>query len=249
MLVTRLVISLVGFFVISTLAQPTTRILGGEESSKSSFPYAASVRLDGAHICGGSIVGRRSILTAAHCTIENDNKVSLNRLAVRVGSTNQFSGGKLYYILDINIHPDYDGVKNNIAVLTLEYNLEWTDRINIIKIATSFTDAPAPGNSVIVAGWGSQTTNASSHKLHSMTFSIATEEECNDAFYGNDNSTICLAHDLKKGSCNGDAGNGAVFKNKLIGVSSFVVGACGSRYPDIFSNVIHYAPWIETILV
>lgn len=74
MVSTRIVILLVGFFVISTFAQPSNKIWGGEEASKNSFKYVASVRLDGAHICGGSIVGSRSILTAAHCVLENNNK-------------------------------------------------------------------------------------------------------------------------------------------------------------------------------
>ncbi|XP_065363929.1 serine protease SP24D [Calliphora vicina] len=245
----RLVVSLVGIFAISTLAQPASRIWGGEEAGKNSFAYVASVRLDGAHICGGSIVGSRSILTAAHCVVENSNTVSSNRLAVRVGSTNQFSGGKLYYVSGVSVHPNYSGVQNDIAVLELELSLEWTDRVAMIDIATSSTDEPAVSASVKVAGWGDQSSDVSSHKLHSMTFSIATEEVCTDAFSGKDISTICLAHDLKKGSCIGDAGNGAVYKNKLIGVSSFIVGACGSRYPDIFSNVVHYAPWIQNVLV
>lgn len=74
MVSTRIVISLVGIFIISTFAQPSNRIWGGEETAKNSFKFVASVRLDGAHICGGSIIGSRSILTAAHCLKENNNK-------------------------------------------------------------------------------------------------------------------------------------------------------------------------------
>lgn len=155
----------------------------------------------------------------------------------------------MYYVSDIALHPDFDGIKNDIAVITLDSTLEWSERLDVINIAESSGDEPVAGNSVQVAGWGDQSSNLSSHKLHSMTFSIATDEVCTDAFKQNDESIICLAHDLKKGSCNGDAGNGAVYRNKLVGVSSFVVGACGSRYPDIFTNVAHYASWIKSVLV
>lgn len=175
-------------------------------------------------------------------------RVSSKRLAVRVGSTNQFSGGKLYYVSNVSIHPNYTGVKNDIAVLTLELSFEWTDRVAIIDMALSSKDEPAAGDSVMVAGWGEQSSDVSSHKLHSMTFSIATEEVCRNAYSEKDQSSVCLVHDLKKGSCIGDAGNGAVYKNKLVGVSSFVIGACGSRYPDVFSNVAYYASWIKNVL-
>lgn len=70
----RLVILLVGYFAISALAVPTSRIWGGEEAAKNGFSYVASVRLDGAHICGGTIIESRSILTAAHCVVENDKE-------------------------------------------------------------------------------------------------------------------------------------------------------------------------------
>lgn len=61
-------------FLIPVFANPTSRILGGEETSKDSFAYVASVRFDGAHVCGGTIIGTKSILTAAHCLQENEKK-------------------------------------------------------------------------------------------------------------------------------------------------------------------------------
>lgn len=131
----------------------------------------------------------------------------------------------------------------------MEIPLQWTERINKIDIATSSSDEPGPGASVTVAGWGEQSSEVSSHKLHTMTFLISDNEECLAAYSDKDDSTLCLEHDLKKGSCIGDAGNGAVYNNKLIGVSSFVIGACGSRYPDVFNNVFYYASWIESLLV
>lgn len=174
-------------------------------------------------------------------------RITENRIAIRVGSTSQFSGGKLVLISDISIHPDFSGVKNDIAVLTLESPLEWTERINKIDIATSPSDEPSPGAEVTVAGWGEQSSEASTYKLHAAKFVVADNAACSSAYSGNDESTICLAHDLKKGSCTGDAGNGAVYNNKLIGVSSFVIGACGSRYPDVFDSVAYYSSWIESV--
>lgn len=53
----------------------TERILGGEDVAAGQFTFVASVRLDSAHVCGGSIVGKRQILTAAHCVVDDNNKV------------------------------------------------------------------------------------------------------------------------------------------------------------------------------
>lgn len=166
-----------------------------------------------------------------------------------MGSTNQFSGGKLYFVAESIIHPSYAGEKNDIAVLRLESPLQWTNRIQKIEIATNSIEDPKADEPVVVAGWGEQSSTTSSHKMHSMFLNVASDDDCLDAFSRKDNSSICLSHELKKGSCTGDAGNGAVYKNKIIGVSSFIVGACGSRYPEIFSKITHYASWLETVTV
>ncbi|XP_073829465.1 spheroide [Musca autumnalis] len=246
----RFAIVLIGLCAVSScvLAQPTSRIWGGEETQKTDFTYVASVRLDGAHICGATIVGVKNILTAAHCVVEKDLVVSPSRLAIRVGSTNQFSGGKLVYVAQITVHPQYSGVKNNLAVLTLEDPLTWTDRISQIAIATTASEVPAAGSDVAVAGWGEQLNSDSAYKLNSYRFTVATEEVCKNAYSAVESKEFCLDHPLKEGSCYGDAGNGAVYGNKLVGVSNFVVGACGSRFPDVFTNVVEYAAWIQSVM-
>lgn len=44
------------------------RIIGGEETTIDKFPYQVSLMSYGYHICGGSIINKNHVLTAAHCT-------------------------------------------------------------------------------------------------------------------------------------------------------------------------------------
>ena len=59
------------------------RIVGGRAASSNEFPWIAFVqtqRKDGRHFCGGSVISRRNIITAAHC-VENQHGLSYTILS------------------------------------------------------------------------------------------------------------------------------------------------------------------------
>jgi len=69
---------------------------------------------------------------------------------------------------------------------------------------------------------------------------------------GYDVAVLRLKQSLNLGSniaairtCHGDGGSGAVYGDKLIGLTNFVVGACGSRYPDVFVRLSSFYDWIQ----
>ncbi|KAG0428803.1 hypothetical protein HPB47_024235 [Ixodes persulcatus] len=46
------------------------QIVGGSDATPLEFPWQISLRISGQHICGGSIINKQHILTAAHCILE-----------------------------------------------------------------------------------------------------------------------------------------------------------------------------------
>ena len=68
----------------------TSRVVGGENAPKHSWPWQVSLRItyNGKlyHICGGSLVGERHVVTASHCVVDrNDKPNQANLFTVVVG--------------------------------------------------------------------------------------------------------------------------------------------------------------------
>ncbi|XP_034671346.1 chymotrypsin-1 [Drosophila subobscura] len=221
------------------------RILGGDEAGPTATPHAASLRVDNAHVCGASIVSATKMVTTAHCLHRDGKLIDVSRLSCRVGSTNQYAGGRIVYVASVIVHPDYYQLQNNVAVITLSSALAFTDRIKAVELASSDEDLPAQGSAIIVAGWGRTVEGSNSYKIRELSLTVAEETVCLDAYSAHDKASFCLAHELKQGTCHGDGGSGAVYNEKLIGLTNFVVGACGSRYPDVFVRVSSFHDWLQ----
>ncbi|KAH8276753.1 hypothetical protein KR044_010750, partial [Drosophila immigrans] len=236
--------------LLAAVHADTSRILGGEEAANDATPYAVSLRIDNAHVCGGSIISETKLLTAAHCLYRSDKLVDISRMSARVGSPNQYAGGKIVSIASYAIHPDYQKLVNNLAVLTLSAPLTWSDRIQAIELVGQDEALPADGAEITVSGWGTTVDGVSSFKIRKLSLKFATDAVCLDAYSDHDASTnFCLAHPLKEGTCNGDGGGPAVYNGKLLGVCNFVIGACGSRYPDVFVRTAGYSEWLQQQLL
>lgn len=162
-----------------------------------------------------------------------------------MGSTNQYAGGHTVTVDSTTIHPDYYQLQNNLAVIKLSSPLTYTDRIKAIEVAGADEALPAEGSDVSVAGWGRTTEGSNSYKIREMALQVATAAECQEAYSDPAGDSFCLSHELKQGTCHGDGGSGAVFNDKLIGLTNFVVGACGSRYPNVFVKLAPFSEWIQ----
>lgn len=56
-------------------------IYGGKETLPHEFPWNVAIYQDRTFICGGSLISKRHVLTAAHCTEE----IALWRLRIHMG--------------------------------------------------------------------------------------------------------------------------------------------------------------------
>lgn len=132
--------------------QPDGRIVGGEEIAIEDVPYQVSLQAPNSHICGGSIIAARWILTAAHCT----SYQSAARLRVRIGSSQHNSGGTLHNVRRIVAHPAYDPwtIDYDFALLELVDDVR-LDNGTAQAIGLPEQDEPvADDTPAQVSGWG-----------------------------------------------------------------------------------------------
>ncbi len=122
--------------------QADTRIIGGSEAVEDRFSYAAY--LGG---CGGSLIARDVVLTAAHCAGGVSHAV-LRRHTVKD------SDGEVIPVREELPYPEYnyDLTENDFMLVFLE-GTPSTDNIISVKL-NSDPSVPSLGRDMTVMGWG-----------------------------------------------------------------------------------------------
>ncbi|XP_012885165.1 PREDICTED: serine protease 48, partial [Dipodomys ordii] len=246
----------------SVCGQPvfSSRIIGGQDAAIRRWPWQVSLHLDRAPICGGSLISKNWILTAAHCL----PKTSAYSYSVWLGSlkADASNKGKVYYVSRIVIHPKYDGSNADIALLRLSSQVTFSADILPICLPSTSKQLKIPA-SCWVTGWGLVKENAGDnypHTLQEAEVPVFTRQECEQLYnpIGGflpalesviKEDMICAGDIInKKDSCKGDSGGplschiGGIWIQ--IGVVSWGV-QCGQRLPGVYTSVIYYQQWIN----
>lgn len=240
---------LVFFAVVAAVAAgPQGRIVGGNAAASDQFPHQASVRdFENNYLCGGWIYSRKWIVSAAHCN--HGRTISNTRIVV--GTSSLSEGGQEYDLSRIILHPNFNsGFDHNLALLEILYELDLYPNVRPIPIATTTPER----NSGLVTGWGhTQQDGQFSDNLQWIYVETLTNTQCRARFgvvereYVTD-AKICTANVEGVGMCVGDAGNALVAGNRVIGMASWGFGGCGSGYPDVYTRMSYYVPWISGIV-
>lgn len=200
-------------------------VIGGHPVEISQAPWTVALssrdRFGGTRagqFCGGVVVGRSTVLTAAHCLSEDvlggPPPERVPDLRIIVGRAElQSAEGQEVTVSGAWVNPEYDPYTNagDFAVVTLASPLPES---SVIRLAGSGDAAYAPGTQATVYGWG-DTTGAGDYarNLRAAPVRVLADDVCERAYPGSaegrylSGSMVCAGEqDGGRDACQGDSG-------------------------------------------
>ena len=216
------------------------KIVGGEDAKLGQYPWLVNLgykqrgRQGTLYKCGGTLIGSRYVLTAAHCVTQLPRSFSLS--SIRVGEHDlkkendcQDDGfccpkPQDFEIEKVIFHENYGKPKpfqNDIAVIKLSRNVVENDCAS--PVCLPFNDDKAVystnrfgGEEVLtsVAGWGATTGTGRNpaNVLQYLVVNVTDSDDCKDIYAERGgvltDKQICAGGNPGRDSCVGDSGSG-----------------------------------------
>jgi len=230
------------------------RIIGGSEATPNKNKYLASLSDDQGHFCGGSLIARDVVLTAAHCkgapfdVILGRHDLGKND-GQKIGITKQMP------------HKGYNSktTDNDFMLVFLNKPATLNNDVALVKVNDD-SSTPSVGASVTVLGWGdthiSDNISKLSDKLMEVDVKVITNNDCDsssgsvggysDSYKGQISDNMLCAKANKQDACQGDSGGPLVTSNGVqVGVVSWGISCAHASFPGVYARVSRAYDWIE----
>jgi secreted trypsin-like serine protease len=254
------------------------RVVHGRQAPKGAWPSAVYLRIMkevGWSGCGGTVIGRRWVLTAGHCAFKREEGgVRLVRAAtVYAKSRLRFEpagkyAGEVLRVRRVVVHPDFKvrsrgAPINDIALLELE--ADTTVERQKLTAQAGLATFLAPGTTGTIVGWGITTPvpagvnpNAepalfpSSKTLVQANLPIAPLQVCTDYIGRPVEAAEFCAGDGKGGTdaCNGDSGGplfvaGHAGEVVQAGIVSYGRGCAQPKTYGFYTSIGQFEAWLR----
>ena len=244
----------------------TTRIIGGEPSASSQFPFVVSMvrntsgPLSDRHFCGATIISEKWLLTAAHCMFNFfDFRLEPESFRIVVGVSNlRTESPEEFVVANYYIHPDYvsdiQKLENDIALVELANAIPQGSTISLYNESA---EGLVGVNSTII-GYGakqyiSPEEIVRSEVLREANVPIVSKQVCNSSisYAGTVNDSHICAGFARGGvdSCSGDSGGPLIAVldgvTTQLGVVSSGNGCALPQFYGLYTDVGRYVDWIQ----
>ncbi|XP_063247850.1 acrosin-like [Prinia subflava] len=239
----------------------TTRIVGGADAKPGAWPWIVSLKhpaIPGTrHLCGGSLITAKWVLTAAHC-FDRIRKIGMVYLVIGATQlTKPGPGAQLRRIKKLVRHEHYNknDKSNDIALLELSKPVDCNSYTQLACVADP-TLIVSELQNCWVAGWGSTAARAqnSSDVLQEAQVQLINVQLCNSTgWYAGKIHTHNLCAGYPQGTidtCQGDSGGPLMCQEEngdyfwIVGVTSWGQGCGRAKRPGVYTSTQHFYDWI-----
>ncbi|MEU1672834.1 serine protease [Streptomyces roseifaciens] len=245
-------------FAVPAPAVADRAVVGGQAVRASEAPWVVALgsrqRFGAARagqFCGGVLVGRRTVVTAAHCLSREVLGVDVSEardLRVIVGRDDlRGAVGAEVEPRETWVNPGFDPATNagDLAVLTLRNPVPES---YVIPVAQQGDAAYRVGAKATVYGWGDVIGNGTySEILRGARVRVLQDAACERAYPGSADgvfrraSMLCAGAPLGgRDACQGDSGGPLVAQGKLVGLVSWGAGCGQPQYPGVYTRMSAY---------
>jgi len=241
-----------------------TRIIGGNEAPEHRYSYMVSLQGSRGHFCGGSLIAKDMVLTAAHCVSSDGNE----DIEVFIGR-HDFGDkdGDVVRCKKSKRHPNYKSSTDEYDFALLYLSRPTTANVKLVKLNKQ-GNFPTVGVTAYTMGWGDteQKDDKMSFpdELQVVALKVISNDECRNAEGKvggySDSYEDYIFDDMmctfteNKDACQDDSGGPLVIRGEdsngagdiQVGVVSWGTGCATKVFPGVFGRVSSAYSWVKS---